>query len=74
MNPVQQQLLVTGSHFEPTGADAAGPQLEVCDVCRVDVTWNPGVLCLTPEIHRWVDPGAAPGEEPGELAEEDTTP
>jgi hypothetical protein len=65
LNPVQQQLLPTGTHFEPTGSDAAGPQLEVCDACRMDVTWAPG-RCRTPEVHRWKDPGFEPGEDSAE--------
>jgi hypothetical protein len=27
---VQQQLLATGTHFEPSGADMKGPAVEVC--------------------------------------------
>lgn len=62
MSAVQQQLIATGAHFEPTGSDAKGPAIEVCDSCRCDVTWSPGV-CPTPDAHRWTDPGFEPGEE-----------
>jgi hypothetical protein len=62
VSAIQGQLLASGAHFEPTGSDANGPAIEVCDACRCDVTWNPG-LCSTPRIHRWTDPGAEPGEE-----------
>lgn len=42
-----------GTHLEPTGADVKGPLLEVCDACRMDASWNPGLLCPTPEVHTW---------------------
>jgi hypothetical protein len=66
VNAVQQQLLASGTHWLPTGANADGPQLEVCDACRCDVTWNPG-RCRTPEVHRWNDLGFEPGEGPENL-------
>jgi hypothetical protein len=52
-----------GTHLEPTGSDAKGPPIEVCDACRSDATWNPGRNCPTPEVHTWKDPGADPGDE-----------
>jgi hypothetical protein len=64
MSADQELLFHTGSHYEPTGSDAKGPPLEVCDACRTDVTWSPG-KCPTPQYHRYSDPGAEPGEEAG---------
>lgn len=70
MSHVQGQLLATGSHFEPTGADACGPAIEVCDACRCDRTWSPG-LCPTPGVHTWTDPGAEAGEDLAAIAEDE---
>jgi hypothetical protein len=63
MQPVQQQLLATGSHFRPSGSDMKGPAVEVCDACRCPVEFNPGIHCPTGNVHTWTDPGAEPGEE-----------
>lgn len=62
MSAVQGQLLATGTHFEPTGADVRGPAIEVCDACRCDRTWKPG-LCSTPDVHTWTEPGVEPDED-----------
>lgn len=60
---------VTGTHLEPMGADAKGPEIEICDGCSMPVMYRPAVgplACPTPAVHRWTDPGAEPGEEPQE--------
>jgi uncharacterized Zn finger protein (UPF0148 family) len=72
---VSQGLLagVTGTHLEPTGSDAKGPEVEVCDGCHMPVMYAPAVgpfACPTPEVH--TSTGEAPEEDDMETEEEST--